>query len=115
MSNNGPWGFGTFAPSLCQIFLKEPIGRFWGKVWISIASHGFLVWPWQNIDILTNHTYPLRPFFKMLHLFLGQFCLCKGKGVDVIVGQVVHPWQFGIKGAKGDLWVWNMNLVMWEH
>jgi len=22
-------------------------------------------------------------------------------GVDVIVGQVAHPWQFGIKGDKG--------------
>jgi len=70
MNNNGPWGFGILAPLLCQIFLKEPISRFWGRV--------------------------------------------GGEG-DVIVGQVVHPWQFGIKWVKGDLWVWNMNLVMWGH
>jgi hypothetical protein len=45
MRRNEPWG-STLTPHLCKAFLKEFVGRYWGKLWISIASHGFSCWFW---------------------------------------------------------------------
>jgi hypothetical protein len=39
-------GFHTGTTAVQGISEKKLIGRFWGKLWISIASHGFLVSSW---------------------------------------------------------------------
>jgi hypothetical protein len=79
MRGNGPWGFAP-APQLCNPFFKELVGGFWGKLWISIVSHGFSVWSWQNNYVLANH---------LLHLCWVSYGGVKGG--DVTIGQV-HPW-----------------------
>ncbi len=68
----------TLAPQLCMAFFKEPVSRFWGKLWISTTSHGFSAWSWQNNYVLANHTHPFHPIFHLLHLLLGQLWWCKG-------------------------------------
>jgi hypothetical protein len=72
-ANEREWamGFCTDTTNVQNIF-KEPISKLWGKLWISIASHGFSAWSWQNIYVLANHTHPLHPTFQLLHLLLGQ-------------------------------------------
>jgi hypothetical protein len=38
------WAMGfRIGTELCKAISKEHVGRFWGKLWISTASHGFLV------------------------------------------------------------------------
>jgi hypothetical protein len=80
VKGNGPW-VSTLAPQLCKAFLKEPVGGFWGKLWISTTSYGFLTWCWQNSYVLANH-------FHLLHLVLSQLWRCKGG--DVTTRQI-HP------------------------
>jgi len=45
MRRNRPWG-STLAPQLYKAVPKELVGGFWGKLWISTASHGFFFWSW---------------------------------------------------------------------
>jgi hypothetical protein len=99
---------------MCKALPKEPISKFWGKLWISIASHGFSVWSWQNSYILANHTHLLHPIFHLLHLLMGQLWRCKGGGV--MLQQDKHILgNYGIRDAKGPLWVWKWKFVMWGH
>jgi hypothetical protein len=111
---NRPWG-STSTPQLCKAFFKEPIGRFWGKLWISITSHQFLAWSWQNSYVLANHTHPFHPIFHLLQLLVGQLWWCKGGGGGGVMLQQDKYilGNYGIKDAKGHLWVWNRKLVMW--
>jgi hypothetical protein len=87
---NRPWG-STSTPQLCKAFFKEPIGRFWGKLWISITSHQFLAWSWQNSYVLANHTHPFHPIFHLLQLLVGQLWWCKGGGG---AGWGPPPWCY---------------------
>jgi hypothetical protein len=109
MRGNGPWG-STLAPQLCKAFPKEHVGKFWGKLWISIASHGFSIWSWQNSYVLANHTHPLHPIFHLLHLLLSKLWQCKG-GVMLQQHKYI-PCIYGIEDAKGHLWVWNRKLAI---
>jgi hypothetical protein len=77
MRGNGPWGF-ILAPHLCKACFKEPISIFWGKLWTSIASHGFLISSWQNSYILANHTHLIHPIFHLLRIFQNQLCGTNG-------------------------------------
>ncbi len=49
-----PWAF-TLTPQLCLFFSKDFIGRFWGKPLSLIASHGFLIWHWQDKYFAQSH------------------------------------------------------------
>jgi hypothetical protein len=51
-------------------FFKEFIGGFWGKLWISIASHGFSIWSWQNRNVLPIYTNPFYPIFYQIAPFV---------------------------------------------
>ncbi len=100
MKGNGPWGF-TSTPQLCKAFSKEPIGRFWGKLWISITSHQFLAWSWQNSYVLANHTHPFHPIFHLLQLLVGQLWRCKGRGGGDVTTRQVHPWKLWDQRCQG--------------
>jgi hypothetical protein len=115
MKGNEPWGF-ALAPQLCKAFPKEPLGKIWGKLWISIVSHELLVWSWQNSYILANHTHPFHPIFHLLHLLLGGSTMAvqRGGGGGVMLQHDKHILgNYGIRDAKGHLWVWKRKLVMW--
>ncbi len=114
MSMNGPCSF-ALAPPLCQIFKKEFVGRFWVKLWISIVSHGFFVWPWQNRNILNNHTNPLHHYFTCCTSYWVNYVGAKGRGVMLQYNKLYIFGNCGIRDAKRDLWVWNRNLVIWGH
>jgi hypothetical protein len=69
--------------TMCKAFLKEFVGRFWGKLWILITSHGFLVWSCQNNYVLANHTHLLHLIFHLLHLLCRLIMVVQGGVGDV--------------------------------
>ncbi len=48
-------------------FLREFVGKFWGKLWTLTTSHGFLVWSWLNQHIWHNFSHPSSLHFHLLH------------------------------------------------
>jgi hypothetical protein len=80
-------GFCISTTNVYGIF-EEPVGWFWGKLWISITSHGSSIWSSYISYVVGNHTHPFHPIFHLLHLLLGQLWWCKGG--DVTTWQV-HP------------------------
>ncbi len=97
IKRNRPWGF-ALAPQLWKAFLKEPIGKFWGKLWISIVSHGFSIWTWH-----IKKNCPFTPTRSTPSFTCCTFCwvnYVNAKGGDVTIGQI-HLWQLWDKECQG--------------
>lgn len=107
---NKLWIF-AFMPQPCLFCSKEFINEFWGRSW-TLISHGFLIWHYQKINVLPNYLSPLHPIFPMLHLWLGQLCLCKGGWCDNKLS-CTHIWklwdhecQVGLLGVGQSWGLW---------
>ncbi len=77
-----PWAF-TLTPQLCLLFLKDFIGRFWGKSLSLIASHGFLIWHWQDKNFAQSHP-PTPSHPSHVALLANTTMLVQGGSGDVM-------------------------------
>jgi hypothetical protein len=96
MKRNMPWG-STLAPQLCKAFPKELIGGFWGKLWISTTSHGFLVYFSK-----TKMFCPFIPIHSTPSFISYTFCWVNYVDVwgnDVTTRQI-NPWQLWDHGCQ---------------
>jgi hypothetical protein len=89
MNENESWDF-AHAPQPCEEFPKVSIDEYYDRLWILHVSHGSL--PFVGLNRFNLHNLPRPPTLPLLllHLHLGQLCLCKGGSSLAFMGLRIY-------------------------
>jgi hypothetical protein len=112
MKGNMPRGF-ALAPKLCKTFPKEPIGGFWGKLWISTTSHGFFSLVITEQKHFIHLHPPIPPHLLHVAPLVGLTMFLHGGG-DVTIGQT-RIWQLWDHEHQGRFMGVEQSLVTLGH